>query len=325
MDADLISVIVPSLNHRAFIGAAIESIFHQTYPAIEIIVVDDGSTDGTPAWLRQVYGTRITQLVTQENLGAHSAINEGMGVARGRYLAILDSDDVFVPTRLSTLVEAIRLNSWDIAFSNLIFVGADGRALTKGSVNASYSRKLEQFSNSSAEEALVCENIAITTSNFIAKRELFDQVGKFRGLRYCHDWDFLLRCVGRCKIGWLREPLLHYRLHEHNTIHEGKGWRLSTENALVYVLFLLEGKGNYLALTGNRVLDSESLEPLVVTWLFAEARRVGPEELLRQAESGELHHRVGEALNKLRVPSGFSARRILKRIRKSRLAALFRL
>ncbi len=319
----MISVVVPSYNHRAFIGSAIESIFDQTYPTIEIIVIDDGSTDGTPEWLRQAYGTRITHLVAHENRGAHAAINEGIGIARGDYIAILDSDDVFVPTRLSTFIEAMQTNAWDLAFSNLTFIDAHGRALQNGKASAAYSRALERMSNYSIEEALIRENFTITTSNFVVKRDTFDRVGTFRGFRYSHDWDFLLRCVGQCNIGWIREPLLHYRLHPDNTIHEGQHWRLSTENALVYVSFLLERGTHRVPVAGDFVLESESFEPLIVTWLLVEAHRVGLKELMLEMEAGKLHDRVAAAFNKRKIPSGLSTRRILKRVRRSPLAAIF--
>jgi glycosyltransferase involved in cell wall biosynthesis len=323
MSAQLISVIVPSHNHRAFIGSAIESIFNQTYPAVETIVIDDGSADGTPEWLRQTYGERIAHFVAHENRGAHAAINEGIGIARGDYIAILNSDDVFAPTRLSTFLEAMQANAWDLAFSNLTFIDAHGRALQNSKASAAYSRAMERMSNYSIEEALVRENFSITTSNFVVKRDTFNRIGFFRGFRYSHDWDFLLRCVGRCSIGWIREPLLHYRLHPNNTIQEGQHWKLSTENALVYVSFLLEGGSERVPVAGDFVLESESFEPLVVTWLMVEARRVGLKELMRELEEGKLPGRVAAVFNERQIPSGLSTRRILKRVRRSPLAAIF--
>ena len=218
MNADLVSVVIPSYNHREFIDSAIASVIAQNYPAVELIVIDDGSTDGSPDWLRRIYGKRIAHLMTRENRGTHTAINEGIGLASGKYIAILNSDDVFEPTRLATLLESMQANDWDIAFSNLTFIDAQGRPCNDHKIAIGHARDLKQLLSFSIEEGIIRQNFLVTSSNLLIKREIFDRVGTFRGFRYCHDWDFLLRCLGYCSFGWVRQPLLRYRIHKHNTI-----------------------------------------------------------------------------------------------------------
>ena len=86
------SVIIPTWNRRDMVARAIDSVLAQTRPVEEIIVVDDGSSDGTGEYLVQRYGERIT-CVRQDNAGVSAARNRGLAMARGRYLALLDSDD----------------------------------------------------------------------------------------------------------------------------------------------------------------------------------------------------------------------------------------
>ena len=88
----LVSIVIPTYNRRHFVADAIESCFDQTYANCEVIVVDDGSTDGTAEFLREKYGDRIV-LVTQENQGPGVARNRGIAAASGEYIHFLDADD----------------------------------------------------------------------------------------------------------------------------------------------------------------------------------------------------------------------------------------
>jgi len=95
-----VSVVMPAYNRAKEIGAAIDSVLAQTFEDIELIVVDDGSTDATPEIVR-AYGDRV-RFFQQKNAGVGAARNAGVRLARGEYLASLDSDDVQFPFRLAT-------------------------------------------------------------------------------------------------------------------------------------------------------------------------------------------------------------------------------
>ena len=88
-----VSVVIPSYNRRAFIVEAVESVFAQTLPACEGIVVDDGSTDGTADLVRERFGTAVRVEQLERNAGISAARNRGWRVARGELIALLDSDD----------------------------------------------------------------------------------------------------------------------------------------------------------------------------------------------------------------------------------------
>lgn len=102
MNPPLVSVVIPTYNQPAFLREALESVFSQTFEDYEIIVVNDGSTDGTGALLEQ-YGGRI-RVITQENQGIGRARNRGMDESVGRYIAFLDHDDLWHPLKLETQV-----------------------------------------------------------------------------------------------------------------------------------------------------------------------------------------------------------------------------
>src|SRR6185437_7308560 len=96
----LVSVIIPTYNCVNYISRAIHSVLFQTYPNIEIIVVNDGSTDDTSKLLDILFSNKIT-VINQVNKGVAAARNAGIKVAKGKYIAMLDADDIFLNDRIS--------------------------------------------------------------------------------------------------------------------------------------------------------------------------------------------------------------------------------
>jgi glycosyltransferase involved in cell wall biosynthesis len=218
-----ISVVIPSYNHSLYIAEAIDSVLEQTFRNWELIVIDDGSTDGTRDLLDTRYaGHSQIRLIYQDNQGAHHAINTGMALAKGRYISILNSDDVYHPDRLQTLLTHCGATPCALAFTPLRPIDAQGAPIVDFHHPwcQLYARLFREYSHSGAREALLTGNFAVTTSNFFFRADLLKILGGFRKKRYNHDWDFMARlvrqgldivCVGD-------KSLLSYRLHGHNTI-----------------------------------------------------------------------------------------------------------
>ncbi len=225
-DGSTVSVIIPAFNHQDYIEEALRSVLAQSWRELEIIVVDDGSTDDTARIAEQVLqsATRPHRLVRQSNRGAHAAINKGLELARGRFLTILNSDDFYHPERLSVLVRAATDTGRRMLFSAVRHVGPGGEPVPdEHPMVACYRCSLEAarlFPTETFE--LLRYNFAITSGNLFFERSLFEQIGLFRPLRFCHDWDFLLRSVVMEEPLFIREPLICYRVHGGNTILQGK-------------------------------------------------------------------------------------------------------
>ena len=98
----LISVIIPAYNHERFIGAAIESVINQSLTDFELIIVNDGSTDGTEDVVKKYDDSRLRYFY-QENQDAYNTINRGISLARGQYISILNSDDIYTIDRLEVI------------------------------------------------------------------------------------------------------------------------------------------------------------------------------------------------------------------------------
>ncbi len=126
-----VSVIIPTYNRAALVCEAVDSVLGQTYQDFEILVIDDGSTDGTDAAVA-TYGDRV-RYVWQENRGMSAARNRGIDLARGEYLALLDSDDLWMPFKLELMVAVLdRFPQAGFAFSNFSHLRADGRVEQDG-------------------------------------------------------------------------------------------------------------------------------------------------------------------------------------------------
>ena len=104
-----VSVIIPSFNHEKFVAEAIESVLNQSFTNFELIIIDDGSKDRSIGIIREfVKKDPRIKFFSQDNQGSHSAINKGISLSNGKYVAILNSDDRFHPDRLAILVDTIK-------------------------------------------------------------------------------------------------------------------------------------------------------------------------------------------------------------------------
>ncbi len=122
----MISVIIPAYNHEKFIGPAVESVLAQSWRDLELLVIDDGSTDRTAEVVKSYDDPRLSYYY-QENQDAYNTINRGLDMAKGEYIAILNSDDVYTTDRLDRLVEEQQRTGAACLFSDVIPIDDDGR------------------------------------------------------------------------------------------------------------------------------------------------------------------------------------------------------
>lgn len=221
-ETPLISVVIPSYNHERFIGDAIESVFQQTYAALELIVVDDGSRDASREIIRSLLARsplRRAELIEQANAGAHAAITRGLNAAGGEFLAILNSDDAYRPDRLSRLLPALAAKGGLLAFSEVEFINDAGARLPDEDAWWQWQRKglAAAADCPTIGFALLQNNFSVSSSNFLFHRELWRRLGGFSAHRFCHDWDFLMRSVLFAEPVFVREELLRYRIHQTNS------------------------------------------------------------------------------------------------------------
>ena len=226
MQQILISIIIPAYNHQNFIGAAIESALQQSYKNFELIIIDDHSSDQTVKVITQYDDPRLKFSEHATNMGASDTINEGIQKARGDFVTILNSDDIFLPNRLERLLEIAEQESAEFIATDVELIDKNGLVIRdKNHWWIEWVDGLRSLYSSSGDivQALLAGNFLISTSNFFIKREVFSRIGLFNNYRYTSDYEFILRYLADSQhhIFYLfNEKLLKYRLHDHNTIQE---------------------------------------------------------------------------------------------------------
>jgi glycosyltransferase involved in cell wall biosynthesis len=221
-----VSVIIPAYNHQNFLGESIESVLNQSLSDLELIIINDGSTDNTEKILLNYKDERI-KYYHQINSGAHSAINKGISFAKGKYISILNSDDIYEINRLEKCYKFLEANKKYAAIvTKLLPIDVKSNFLEKNTsthIKAFfdwYISVIPYFLDDSFPLRFYSYNIAITSSNFFYRKSLSKKIGEYLPLRYAHDWDILIRMSDLAEIYYMDEELLRYRIHHKNTIAE---------------------------------------------------------------------------------------------------------
>ncbi|MCP5425559.1 MAG: glycosyltransferase [Gammaproteobacteria bacterium] len=222
-DPILVSIIIPSYNHGRFVVDTLQSALAQRTEgiAIELLIIDDGSTDDSLALLLDQKDAAI-QVFSQPNQGAAFTLNRGLSLARGAYIAILNSDDLYHPNRLSTLIEALEARpDCQLAVSKVRLIDEANNPITDGADFAWLKKSQDRYQNThDLLLSVLIDNFTCTTSNFLFRKSLIEKIGAFSDLRYVHDLDFLLRSILSGEIIHVDQELLSYRVHRTNTIKE---------------------------------------------------------------------------------------------------------
>lgn len=199
---DHISVVIPTYNRDQTLGRAVKSVLNQTYRAIEVIVVDDASTDKTEQLIKSINDPRLKYIKLETNQGANHARNIGISRASGKYIAFQDSDDEWFTEKLEKQVEFIETSNEDFDVVFCSYINVKGR-------DSTYLPKLEQLQRKGNLLQQLLHGNFITTQSLLIKVDVFREVGLLdEDMKRLQDWEFLIRVAGKCKVGFLDEPLL---------------------------------------------------------------------------------------------------------------------
>lgn len=201
---DLVTVVIPCYNQAGYLREAIESVRTQTYRGIEIIVVDDGSTDATAAVAGSYPDVR---LLRQSNAGLSAARNAGLHVGRGQYVVFLDADDRLLPDALRDGLESLARHP-EAAFTSghFRYIRADG---STQQVFAQEPLECPPY------EGMLRGNYIGMHSTVMFRRAIFDDVGAFdTSLRSCEDYDLYMRITRRHPVARHDRLVAEYRRHD---------------------------------------------------------------------------------------------------------------
>lgn len=201
-----ISVVIPAYNAMAYLPQTMETVLNQTFDDLEVLVVNDGSLDGTEEWVSQIKDSRV-KLICQENKGLSGARNTGIKNAEGEYIAFLDADDLWEATKLEKQANCLD-NNPEVALVYTWTALINQQGISTGRVFANHAE-------GNVWEALTQRNLIECGSVAMVRRCCFETVGVFDQnlLSYVEDWDMWLRIATSYPFKVIKEALVYYRQH----------------------------------------------------------------------------------------------------------------
>jgi glycosyltransferase involved in cell wall biosynthesis len=234
LEHQLVSVIIPCHNHACFLVDAIDSVTRQTYPHIEIIVVDDGSTDGT-AQVAKAYPK--IRYVRQNNLGLSRSRNVGLSYSKGTYIVFLDADDSLFPDAIDIGLRVLASRT-DCALAFGLFV------------NVGIRQEMQQLSRDTnyGYKELLQRNVIGNPGSVLYRRWVFTEIGGFDEANSpAADYDLYLRVARQFPILCHHQPVVKYRRHGANMSNNSRLMLASTVTVFKKQLRHVEGNQELLA------------------------------------------------------------------------------
>ncbi len=247
-----ISVVIPTFNRISLVARAIDSVLKQSLNPYEIIVVDDGSDDGTSEMIKNKY--KSIKLIQQQNNGVSAARNNGIKHAKGDWIGLLDSDDEWTEKKLENQADRlIKTPEYDFCHTNEIWI--------RNGVRVNQRKKHEKYGGYIFDKCLdICR---ISPSSVLFRKNILDHVGWFDSqLPVCEDYDLWLRITSEYRILFIDEPLIiKYGGHDDQLSHSVEGIEffrikslenllerseLSTDNRILAIQMIIKKYNIYL-------------------------------------------------------------------------------
>jgi glycosyltransferase involved in cell wall biosynthesis len=201
---NLVSVVIATYNMGHYLPEAVRSVLAQSYPNVDVQIVDDGSTDDTAAILRQWDAHPRVRLHRQSNAGQAHAKNQGIALSRGDFIAFLDADDVWLPEKLARQMPLFTGRpEVGVVYSGYERMDGEGRPLPKGPTHMHRGR---------ISGALLIQNF-VPFPSAVVRRECLERHGAFdETLGMGIDYDLWLRLSAHCQFDFIAEPTVRYRI-----------------------------------------------------------------------------------------------------------------
>ena len=278
--AGLVSVVIPTYNRAHCIEQAVDSVLDQTYPSIEAIVIDDGSSDGTPDLMQRRYGSDArVRYHRQSNAGVSAARNTGLAMVRGEFTALLDSDDVWKPWKVELQVACLRrFHDVGMVWTDMEAVDSDGTVFDPRYIRTMYSAygyfameeifpasyRLADVIPARAAEVgearvhvghifsqMITGNL-VHTSTVLLRSDRMRQVGRFNeGWRSGEDYDFHLRTCRCGPVAFLDIPAIRYQRGMPDALTRREYRMQRASNFLNTILPFIEGARSEIKLSDS--------------------------------------------------------------------------
>lgn len=276
-----VSVLLPVRNGMPYIEEAIQSIKSQNFTAWELIVVDDGSTDGTTEWLVTQVNHQIRRIGTGGQ-GLVSALNLGLAECRGDYVARMDADDVSLPDRFRIQVQALEQNpTVAVVCSDIEMISVDGRSLGKQIAHYDSSAHIISGLNYS------CTMKPIIHPSAMIRRDVITELGGYREYASAEDKDLWLRILAKWEIKRVKNILLRYRMTP-GGVSRSRRLEQATSSLLATINFMVNK---------SHGVDMYTQYPLILQDL----RRLTANFLVKHERAEQCFSQIKEALRSKRL------------------------
>lgn len=244
--SELISIVVPTYNRSRLIKRCVENLREQTYPDYEILVIDDGSTDGTDSVMENLTDSVVRYYRLEKNQGACAARNKGVELAKGDYIAFQDSDDLWEKDKLEKQMAYLKEKKLDVVFCSMQQI-KDGKARFVVP---------EAFVPSDRIFSKLCNTSFISTQMLLGKKECFEKEPFDPAMPRLQDYDIMLRLSQKYRIGHLPEVLVSQYVCEDSISNNKEKYRKAVKllaekyrdiPEFIYQLYLENGYRNYYA------------------------------------------------------------------------------
>lgn len=229
----LVSILIPLYNHERYIAACLDSVLADGYPELEIVILDDGSRDGSLRLAGEweslhspLLSGRVT-IASRENRGLAKTLNELIAMARGEFIALLASDDLLLPGSIQARLDYLQAHAEKMAvFGDSVVIDKDGEQLHESALDNMSGRRINRGQGVSIRNLLADDemlsyelifNWSVPGPGFLARSELYPLVGGYDESLKVEDWDFYLRLTARGLLGYLDRPVAAYRVHGLNS------------------------------------------------------------------------------------------------------------
>jgi glycosyltransferase involved in cell wall biosynthesis len=272
IDLVLVSVIMPSYNHEKYVSEAIDSVLNQSFADFELIIIDDCSNDNSQNIIReyQLKDSRIRSFFHPENMGISKTYNDGVRRALGKFIAFLDSDDLWLKTKLEKQIALLRKNEDLAVWSEGEIIDQNGKPT--GQTFTQIENGLNVIKSGDIFQELLKNDNFVFDSSLILKKESLPPKKFDEKLKFLNDYLFVVDVAKKSEFYFIDEPLAKYRVHGKNTIsNKSSAWQ---EDRIYLYTYFIKNYGNELpAKTKSHLLFK-------MGWAYAE---LGKPDLARRS------------------------------------------
>jgi glycosyltransferase involved in cell wall biosynthesis len=237
-----VSVVIPAYNHEKYVAEAIQSVLDQTFKDFEIVIVDDGSTDETVSEIRKFIDSRIRLFCFENNKGATVAMNKLISEAKGEYISVLSSDDVYMPDKLEKQVLFLDMNKeYGAVFSYAQIIDEEGKEFTNNDHFYFNIFKQPNRNRYALLNHFFHEGNCLCHPSMLIRKECYDNVGLYRRyLAQIPDLDFYIRLCSKYNVFILPENLIKFRIRNAEVNASGDRAETKIRSSSEYYLMLKE-------------------------------------------------------------------------------------